>query len=442
MTGQFKKNQIYTVTVTDMNDMGHGVARIEGAVVFVAGGVTDDVCEARIIKVASSYLVARIERLITPSPRRAEPSCPVSKRCGGCAFDAVDRAYELELKRGFVLSAFKKQGMEPECGPVLTDGRAYGYRNKVAYPVEGAKMGYYAPHSHEMIDRGGECPLASGLIDPVARHIANEIKASPVASLRHVCIRAGEGTGEVGVCFVSRDADAAPYRALADRLCGRFPEISSVTQNVNPADTNVILGKEYITLAGREYVEDELCGLRFRVSPASFWQVNRGAAELLYRAAAEKAGLRPGEKLLDLYCGAGSVGLSMAAGLPGVKLTGVEIVPEAVENAKINAAANGFDDAEFICADAGEIAVGDYDVIVVDPPRKGLAPDLVDRVAASGNRRLVYVSCNPATLARDCARFIERGYTMGELTPVDMFPRTGHVETVVLMTRTQLEATD
>ncbi|MBQ7160516.1 MAG: 23S rRNA (uracil(1939)-C(5))-methyltransferase RlmD [Clostridia bacterium] len=424
-----------------MNNLGYGVCRADGAVCFVAGGVTGDELEIRIIKVARDYLVGRIEKINLPSPHRAERVCPLSKRCGGCSFDGVDPAYELEIKRGIVASAFRREGIDAEVGAVVSDGRVYGYRNKVAYPVENGAVGYYGCHTHDILDCGGSCPLASPLIDPISAYVAGEIKRSPVPSLRHIYIRAGEGTGEAAVCFVSRKNDPGAYLPLADRLCARFPEVKSVTLNVNPAETNVILGKEYISLCGKDSIEDLLCGLRFTVSPASFWQVNRPMAELLYKAAAQKADLKPGERLLDLFCGTGSVGLCMAANLPGVELTGVEIVPEAVENARANAALNGIADARFICADANSTDIGEYDVIVVDPPRKGLAPELIDRIAASGNQRLVYISCNPATLARDCKLFISHGYAIGEATPFDLFPRTGHVESVALITRARVVTT-
>ena len=435
MKQTFRKNQIFTAPVTDMNNLGYGVCRVDGMVCFVSGAVTGDVIEGKIIKTASGYLVGRLEKLTEPSPYRRERVCPVSKRCGGCSFDGVDHAYELKAKRGIVEAAFRREGLAVTVEETVSDGRVYGCRNKVAYPVEGSKVGYYGAHSHDIIDCGGRCPLASPLIDPVSAYIAEEIKKNPVPSLKHIYIRAGEGTGEAAVCFVSKSRDASPYKDLADALISEFPHIVGVTVNVNPADTNVILGKEYITLRGRDYIRDRLCGLDFRVSPASFWQVNRGMAERLYECAARKAELKPGESLLDLFCGTGSVGLAMAASLPGVKLTGVEIVPEAVENARRNAAENGVKNAEFICADANAVDIGEYDVIVVDPPRKGIAPELVDRIASSGNRRLVYISCNPATLARDCRLFAERGYTIGAVTPHDLFPRTGHVESVVLMSR-------
>ena len=442
MPSSVKKNAKYTVPVTDMNNLGYGVCRIEDVVCFVAGGVTGDLLEVKIIKTASSYLVARAEKVITPSPYRTERVCPVSKRCGGCAFDGTDYGFELQTKRGIVGSAFRREGLKVKVNDVVSDGRIYGYRNKVAYPAADGKVGYYGAHTHDVVPCGGRCPLALPVIDRISGFISERIGERPTPSLRHIYVRAGEGTGEAAVCFVARSADDGFYAELADELTGKFPGIKGVLLNINPADTNVILGDEYRVLRGREYIEDVLCGLRVRVSPASFYQVNRGMAELLYRKAAEVSGLRPGESLLDLFCGTGTVGLSIAAGIPGIRLTGIEIVPEAIRNAGHNARANGIENAEFICADANAADIGSFDVIAVDPPRKGLAPELIRRIAGSGNRRLVYISCNPATLARDCKLFAEHGYELGEVYPFDLFPRTGHVETIVLLSRAWGETTE
>jgi len=433
------KNTVVTAKITDINNLGYGVCRVDGQVCFVAGGVTGDDLSLRIIKVARDYLVARIEEMITPSPFRTERACPVSRRCGGCSFDGVDRAHELELKRGFVVQAFRKEGLSPTVEDVVTDGRIFGYRNKLALPVDGGTVGFYGTHSHEIVENGGVCALSSPLIAGPSEFAASLLARSPIPSLRHVFMRSAEGTGRAMLCLVCGDRSEATLSAaksLAEKVTAKFGQVSGAVLNVNPEQTNVILGKEYVTLTGDGYLEDELCGLKFRIAPGAFYQVNHDMAQLLYKCAAEKAGLAAGESLLDLFCGAGTVGLSMEADLTGCRLTGVEIVPEAVENARHNAAVNGMDRAEFLCADANSVDVGSFDVIALDPPRKGIAPELVERIAASGNKRLVYISCNPATLARDCKLFASRGYTLGTVTPFDLFPRTGHVETVVLMTRT------
>jgi len=432
------KNSIHEVTVTDLNNLGHGIARIDGMVVFVAGGVTGDRLEIRIIKTARDYLVARIERIIEASPHRIEPECPAAKRCGGCSFAGVDYAYERELKRSFVSSAFRRAGLDAEVSECVGDGRICGYRNKVAYPIEGERMGYYASHSHDIIVPDGGCRLELPILHEIAGFVADEISRVPMQELRHLYMRAGEKTGEVMVCLVTRKASTPGILRLASLLASRFACIRSIVQNINTDDGNVILGKKFVTLYGDGYIEDVLCGLRFRLSAASFYQVNAPMAELLYSRAAELAGLRPGQTLCDLYCGAGTIGLSIVSATEGAVLRGVEIVPEAIENAEFNAGINGVRSAEFVAGDATANApalIGGADVIVVDPPRKGLTPELIKELAASDAERIVYISCNPSTLARDCAIFRDHGWDYGTVTPFDLFPRTGHVESVVRLVR-------
>ncbi|MBQ4054299.1 MAG: 23S rRNA (uracil(1939)-C(5))-methyltransferase RlmD [Clostridia bacterium] len=432
------KNSIHEVTVTDVNNLGYGIARIDGMVVFVAGGVTGDKLKIKIIKTARDYLVARIEAVLEASPHRIEPECPAAKRCGGCSFAGVDYAYERELKRSFVSSAFRRAGLDAEVAECISDGRTHGYRNKVAYPIEGEKMGYYAAHSHDIIVPDGGCRLELPILHEIAGFVADEISRVPMQELRHLYMRAGEKTGQVMVCLVTRKASTPGILRLASLLASRFACIRSIVQNINTDDGNVILGKKFVTLYGDGYIEDVLCGLRFRLSAASFYQVNAPMAELLYSRAAELADLKEGQTLCDLYCGAGTIGLSIAAQTKGAILRGVEIVPEAIENAKYNARLNGITNAEFVAGDATANApalIGGADVILVDPPRKGLTPELISELCASDAERIVYISCNPSTLARDCAIFRDHGWDYGTVTPFDLFPRTGHVESVVRLVR-------
>ncbi len=432
------KNSLHEVTITDVNNLGYGIARIDGMVVFVAGGVTGDKLKIKIIKTARDYLVARVEAVLEASPYRIDAECPSAKRCGGCSFAGIDYAYERELKRSFVSSAFRRAGLEAEVAECVSDGRVCGYRNKVAYPIEGAKMGYYAPHSHEIIQPERGCLLELPILHDIAAFVAAEIAKAPLTELRHLYMRAGEKTGQVMVCLVTRKESTPGILNLASLLASRFPEIRSIVQNINTEDTNVILGKKFVTLYGDGYLEDILCGLRFRLSAASFYQVNAPMAELLYSRAAELADLKEGQTLCDLYCGAGTIGLSIAAQTKGAILRGVEIVPQAIENAKYNARLNGIEHAEFVAGDATANApdlIGGADVILVDPPRKGLTPELIKELAASDAERIVYISCNPSTLARDCAIFREHGWDYGTVTPFDLFPRTGHVESIVCINR-------
>ena len=427
-----EKNSLHLVRVTDMTDLGAGVARIDGIVVFVQGGVDGDEAEIKIIKAASDYCVARIERLLTPSPYRQESGCVVSRRCGGCAYQSITYAHELELKRRQVESSFRKEGLSVPVNDVLSTGEWSGWRNKVQLPIGAdGRIGYYAAHSHEIIPCL-TCPLQLRRFDRIIAAAQEWILAHPSPLYRHLCLRGG--SSGVMVCLVARKEFAA-VQDFADTLAARFPEIVSIQLNINPHDTNVIWGEQFRLLYGQSDLEDELLGLRFRIAAPAFYQVNRAAAELAYRKLGELADIRPGERVVDLYCGTGTIGLCLTASAGASHLLGVEIVPEAVENARQNALRNGITNAEFLCGDAGIISPGEADVVLVDPPRKGLSPQLIDTLARLSPDRIAYMSCDHRTLARDCRLLIEKGYLPGPVTPVDLFPRTGHVETVVLLSR-------
>ena len=425
-----KKNMLAEVTVTDMNDMGYGVARTDGVVTFVAGGVTGDLLSVRIIKVAADYAVARIENVLAPSPHRVEPDCPVFKRCGGCSFRNVTREYELELKRGFVTSAFRKQRLDVTVNPVVTDGRADGYRNKVQYPVApDGTYGYYAPHSHDIIPCDA-CALGDPAFVPITRFVGDFIRKNKI-KVKHIYLRRAGMTGETMLCLVVAEPKIPNEKEFVSAVTAEFPEIKSIVLNINPEDTNVILGHKTKVIYGTDLIEDVLCGCRFGISSLSFYQVNRGVAELLYNEAIRLAyGSKP-KNVADLYCGAGTIGLSFAKAHPEISVRGVEIVPEAIENARRNAMLNGIGNAEFVCADAVTADLTGIDCVLIDPPRKGMSRELTDRLCGSGIRNIVYVSCEPTTLARDAAILTEAGYRISDVTPFDMFPRTTAVETVV-----------
>jgi 23S rRNA (uracil1939-C5)-methyltransferase len=450
------KDQPFTVQITDLNNLGYGVCRVDGIATFVGGAVDGDTAKIKIIKTARDYMVACVLEIIEPSQFRIQPECPASRKCGGCVYGGITYEHELELKRRYVEGAMRKNRLDVTVAPVICDGRVWGWRNKVQYPVgENFEIGYYRRHTHELsgiADCGLEVPPLRG----IAPFIAERLKKYDI-SARHIYLRCGEGTGEVMACVVTRSAAFPHADEFVRALTEKFPAIVGVLQNINPDDTNVVLGERWKLLWGREYIEDTLCGCRFRLSPQSFYQVNRGCAEILYRHAAELtfgyvAGTSDSHapsgasgqafRLADLYCGAGTIGICAASMRPGVKLTGIEITPEAVENAAYNARVNGIEDAEFICAEIGDDfklpeAVQLADAVIVDPPRKGLAAGLIEALANAGVRRVVYISCNPDTLARDMALFIQRGYASSTVTPVDMFPRTGHVECVTLMSKVE-----
>ena len=431
-----KKNDLYTVDVTDINNLGYGICRVDGVVVFVPGAVDGDKCEIRIIKVNKDYYIAKIEKLIEKSPYRTDPSCRVSVRCGGCVYQNITYEHELQLKRNYITQALKKIGL-PNISvyEVLSTGETGDYRNKVQYPVgENNVIGYYAPHSHNIVECT-DCQLQSRAFDTIMASIRYFMRKYKVDCVRHIYLRHGKMTGEVMVCLVI-DRDNFKYdREFIEHITSRHENVKSIMLNINKVETNVILGDVYVNIYGNDYISDVLGGMKFHISAPSFYQVNHDAAELLYKTIGDSVDFNDGDSVLDLYCGTGTIGLYLASRF-NVKLTGIEIVSDAIEYAKLNAELNGIGNTKFICGDVNsDTAIDRHDVIVIDPPRKGCLPDLITRICAAEPRTVVYVSCNPDTLARDLVKFGEYGYITDAVTPVDMFPRTGHVECVAVMER-------
>ena len=445
-----KNDEIY-LTVKGCTVQGSGVCDHEGMTVFVRGAVTGDRVLAHIIKVKKTYAVGIIKKLIQRSPMRAKNFCPIAEKCGGCCFAHIKYNAELEIKAQQVADNFKRLGkLDIVPDPIIPSPSAERYRNKAQYPVGSngkfASIGFYAPMTHRIIDCA-DCllqPKEFAEITDIFRDWIRE-KKIPVYSeadgtglLRHVYIRKAAATEQIMVCAVANGEKLPEADDLIERL-KTVNGVASIILNINRDKTNVVLGKECRTLWGSDFITDELCGLKFNLSALSFYQVNHDGAEVLYGKAKECASLTGGETLVDLYCGTGTIGLTMAKNIK--KLIGVEIVPQAVENAKENAKLNGIDNAEFICSDASQAAQtlferGDKpDVVILDPPRKGCDEALINTVTKMKPDRVVYVSCDSATLARDCRRFADLGYETLRATPVDMFPRTAHVETVALLVR-------
>ena len=447
------KDQIIEIEITDLNNLGNGVGRLDGQVVFVRGAVSGDFVRAKVIKVNKSFAVAKLIEVITPSPDRIDGFCSAPLSCGGCVYRHISYECELELKRGYVKAEFEKAGLpDVKVLPVLSTGRIRGYRNKAQYPVakgkNGIYAGFFAAKTHSVI-AAESCAIQNPEFEPILRFVCEFADShgwsvydeeSGRGLLRHIYLRVGEKTAEIMLCLVLNGKELPREKEFVAVARERFPSIVSIMINENRENTNVVLGKEYRTLWGKSGIEDELCGLKFFISPASFYQVNRDGAELLYNKAAELADLRGGEVLMDLYCGTGTIGLSMAH--KAKRLCGIEIVESAVECAKENAARNGIANASFLCADAGDkdkilAAAGGTrpDVVVIDPPRKGSTRELVECLAELGVPKVIYISCNPDTLARDCTYFKDKNYVIGDVYPFDLFPRTGHVESVVCLTR-------
>lgn len=449
-----KKNDIIELNITSATADGSGVGKTgEGIAVFVPLSAVGDLLKVRVLKVKKTYAFGRIEEIVTPSKSRIEPDCECFRQCGGCVWRHINYSDECAVKEQKVRDAVERiGGIDTVIKPIIAADKTDGYRNKAQLPVGRDKfgnvnIGFYAFHSHRIIDCDN-CALQPKIFNEVIK-VTREFIALTNASvydektrkgrLRHLYIRLGEVTDELMVCYVVNGNGLKGEDILIKMLRERIPNLKTVVFNSNRENTNVVLGAKNRVAYGSGYITDILCGLKFKISPFSFWQVNRAQAEKLYSKAREYAGLTGNEVLLDLYCGTGTIGLSMAKDCK--KLIGVEIIEDAVRDAEKNAAENEITNAEFICSDAESAAKKleenglKPDVIIVDPPRKGIGEELVKTIVKMNPERVVYVSCDPATLARDLKFFDEYGYKTEEVTPVDMFPRTAHCESAAKLLR-------
>ena len=448
--GKPREGQLCRLVVDGYASDGAGVARLDGMVVFVQGGIRGEACDVRLTHVGRSALWGRVEEVVNPSPARIFPRCLHYTKCGGCQFRHMNYAEELEAKRIRVEDALRRLGgADIHVSAILGAEQVDRYRNKAQFPVaKGPRIGFYRPRSHDVIDVD-DCLLqgeaAARLRGAVKEWMAEySIPAynerTFTGLVRHVYVR----TNRAGrsLCCLLVNGRGVPREAELVRALRRAePNLAGIVLGVNEKHNNVILGDSYRALWGEDFLSDTLCGLTFRLSVPSFYQVNPAQTEVLYGKALEFAGLTGTETVLDLYCGIGTISLVMArkAGM----VWGAEVVPQAVDDAIANAQRNHIENARFLCADAGEAArylEGEGvrpDVVCVDPPRKGLAEDVVDTIADMGPERVVYVSCDPGTLGRDVKRFAGRGYTLKKAVAMDMFPRTAHVETVCLLSKLQ-----
>lgn len=444
------KNDICTIEITGITNEGNGVGKYENMAVFVPFTAVGDVISCRIVKVKKSYAYGIIDRIITPSGNRCLPECSVFRKCGGCAFCHLTYDEELRVKQDFVKASFERIGkLSVDWEEILGCDSVSTYRNKAMYPVgqnENGELvcGFFSRRSHRVVEYM-DCSLQPEIFKEILEKIlgwCNENKISAYDEcnknglLRHIYLRKGENSGEIMVCLVVTDFNAKDFSSLVEILTDNFENIKSIVLNKNSKNTNVILGESCKTLYGEDFITDTMCGKTFRISPLSFYQVNTNQAEKLYEIAKSYAQLKEGESLLDLYCGVGTIGLSVSE---NNKLVGVEIIPQAIENAKVNAKLNLKDNAEFICGDAGQVADmlikrGETpDVIIADPARKGCDKLSLDSMIKMSPKRIVMISCNHATAARDCAYLCENGYKIRKGRAVDLFPRTTHVETVLLL---------
>ena len=446
-----EKGKIYEAEICDYTAEGQGVAKIEGCAVFIPNAILGEKVCVRIEKAQKTWAAGKITEILEKSPHRVQRACPISSSCGGCDFWHMDYEEEARLKARHVRDCLNRMGGERlEELTILDAPTCEGYRNKAQYPVACRKgrayAGFFKAGTHRVVENS-RCRILPEEADRVKELVIDYVNQYRVpvydeeahkGLLRHIYVRKGAVSGQILVCLVLNGRKLPREEALIEKL--RTVEGFTTLQiSVNTKKANTILGDEFITLYGPGYIEDTLCGLNFRLSARSFYQVNHHQAQRLYEAAIQQAEITKEDTVLDLYCGVGTITLCMAKAAG--KVIGVEVIPQAVEDAKDNAGRNGIENAQFICADAGQAALEleakgiRADVVVVDPPRKGLNSDAIEALARFSPRRIVYVSCDPATLARDVALLKERGYVLKNALACDLFPRTRHVESIVTMIR-------
>lgn len=453
----FEKNKEYVLNIVSEGYEGEGVAKIDGYPIFIKGALKGEKIKASITKVKKNYAYARLVEVIEQSEGRVIPSCEVYKRCGGCTLQHMNYEKQLDFKWDRVKDCISKIGGLDENKvkyPIGMKEHPYRYRNKVQLPIGRVNgeiaIGFYAPRSHDIIDIQ-RCLIQDQIADKVAKItkewiVKNNIEPATVDGtfnengiVRHIMIRKGFKTGEVMVVLVSTTKEVPYINEFAQQIQNNIDGIESIVLNINPKNTNVILGDECITLYGEDVIQDYIGEFKFNISPLSFFQVNPVQTEVLYNKALEYADLNGDETVFDAYCGTGTITLFLSQ--KAKEVHGVEIIEPAIINARVNAKINDVNNAKFYVGKSEEVIPSlidngiKADVILVDPPRKGCDIKLLDSIAASGAKRIVYVSCDPSTLARDLKILEDKGYKALEIQPVDMFPQTYHVETVALLVK-------
>ena len=446
-----EKGKIYEAVICDYTAEGQGVAKIDGCAVFVPNAIVGETCLVRIEKAQKTWAAGKITRLLEKSPHRVNRRCPVAKLCGGCAFWHMDYEEECRMKSERVRQALNRIGGESiEKIPLLAAPGCTFYRNKAVYPVGSKKgkayAGFFREGSHQIVENEG-CLILFPEADQVKNLVIDFLNENRISAydetlhkglVRHIFVRRGWVSGQVLVCLTVNGRRLPQEKKLIETL-KTVPGFTTLVLSVNTKPGNSVLGEEEILLYGPGYIEDTLCGLSFRLSAKSFYQVNHPQAQRLYEAAIAQAGITKNDLVLDLYCGVGTITLIMAK--QAGRVIGVEVVEAAVRDARENAGRNGIQNAEFFCGDAGKAALAleeqgiRPDVVVVDPPRKGLNADTIEALRRMKPKRIVYVSCDPATLARDVALLKEKGYTLSSAQAADLFPRCAHVETIVCLSK-------
>ena len=447
-----RKGQSLEVEIQGYTSEGQGVARVDGLAVFVPGTIRGERVQITIEHLGHTAAYARLDRILSPSPAREKPACPYASQCGGCVFWHMNYEEELHAKAQRVADALRRIGGFPiEQVPITGSPEVLGYRNKAVYPVAlvkgKAEAGFFRQRTHQVVPVE-KCRIQTQAADRARETVVRWMRQYGISAydettrqglVRHIFVRTAKATGQVLVCLTINGDTVAHKKELVENLGINVDNLAAVCLSIHKKPGNAVLGDQFVDLYGPGYIEDDLCGLRFRLSPRSFYQVNHDQAEQLYAAAVQQAGLTGKETVLDLYCGTGTISLVLARAAG--KVVGVEIIPQAIEDAKENTKRNHVENAEFLCADAAQAAKHFAetgvrpDVIVVDPPRKGLDETVVHAMAEMSPQKIVYVSCDPATLSRDAKRLHEQGYELKSAQAFDMFPKCAHVETVCLLVR-------
>ena len=459
----YKKNDVVTIEITDMGVDGEGIGKVDGFTLFVKDALIGDVAEVKVMKAKKNYGYARLMKLVSPSPDRVEPVCPVARQCGGCQIQALSYEKQLEFKNNKVrgnlirIGGFEESFIDAIMEPIGGMKDPFHYRNKAQYPVGTDKegnliAGFYAGRTHQIISNL-DCALGDEVNKEILEKILDFMKKFKLTAydeetgkglVRHILIRKGFTTKEIMVCIVI-NGNKLPHSDELANILAEIPGMTSITYSINKENTNVIMGKDIRPVWGQTFITDYIGNVKYQISPLSFYQVNPVQTEVLYGQALEYAGLTGNETVWDVYCGIGTISLFLAQ--KAKKVYGVEIVPQAIEDAKKNAELNGFENAEFYVGKAEEVLPQYYkdyakthpgenaraDVIVVDPPRKGCEESVLETMVNMQPERIVYVSCDSATLARDLKYLCGNGYELKKVRAVDMFPHTGHVETVCLL---------
>lgn len=459
----FKKNDLTDVIITDMTNEGEGVGKADGFAFFVKDTLIGDEVRIRVTKVKRSYGYGRLEKVLKPSVNRIEPVCPVSRQCGGCQIQNMSYEAQLDFKENKVknnlvrIGGFSKEYIDEISEKIMGADNRFNYRNKAQFPVGIDKdgntvVGFYAGRTHSIIPCT-DCAIGVRENDSILKKMLDLMNRYGISAydekagtglLRHILLRKGFHTGQIMICFVI-NGDDLPHNEqivsglleLQDDLKREYgSSIESISYSINKADTNVIMGEDYRVIYGKDTIEDTLLGLEFAISPLSFYQINPEQVEKLYEKAIEYADIKENEEVWDICCGIGTITLAMAR--KAAKVHGIEIVPQAIDDARENAKRNGIKNAEFICAAAEDHLPANAekihaDVIVMDPPRKGMDPRAIEAVLKAHPSKIVYVSCDSATLSRDLKILCDGGYELKKIQPVDMFPQTVHCEVIAAL---------